>query len=995
MNIKKLFYLAVIATTCMFTACSEDVFNSFAEGDERNVTVNIPYRMLSPKVVSMTRASSSENALNNLQVFIFDETGSLTGYKYVSGTSNLQQDGAKGSIAIKTKTGKARIYAVANVPTSIYSVNSPNGEYNIPTNGGEAWSEADVQAGNKSGFTLNVLMKCSFLRAADQFHITESNFLMSGMMNDGELCNIKGDGTLTPLTSEGATNTAENADLIKLNRIVSKLKFVVKEGTGVTFKPTGYEIHNIPRQSALIKDGSNVNVEPAGFETMKGTFDLSNMTRETVNGDEVRSYMFENIYLPENIQNHNRQAMPTSWLDREKDNGYEYAEKTFTTAPENGTYLLLTGSYSGPFTDEEVTGTAEATAKYFIHLGDFSSGEDWSDFNVERNCSYIYTLTIHGINSISAEVTKETAEQTNGSAEGIVLNLKNGEVYAVDSHYGQLDFTFERNNITTENNGNENEQLSLMYFLARDIQGTTGVCRLSKDANGNYSLETEYNSMWNGTTLTNEYNAADWEPKSANWIKFMDGSDRDYPGESSSELKGLVCVLKELIDNKDNDSFWTDGKKTYTCFIDENFYSDRYWSEFVNTDPRYIYICKELHNSTDKRSIKGAVIYGIQQKSIQTAYNLNEAATVNACGCETDHDDNYGNHSSNVGDKLILYWGSRSTVSNSDSWNGRSNMLQELDNSSSGAFGKNDRSWAQLSKDVGASGKIQRYRWAQYSCMSRNRDINGDGTIQDDEVRWYAPTMQQYFGLFIGENAIIPEAHLFTGKTSDLQTSWSWTKRKAPALHYWSSAKETQFVYWSEEGIATSDMRVGQGGGDSAPWAVRCIRNLPKGKGSANVDTPDKYYSFDAANREILLTSMNAYAVRTSIQTEELPAHNETSVINKPAHKFAVAKKTSSSATSVNVTTDAATVCSQYHEDGDGGAKWRAPNLMELGLIQLALSEKASSATTKEACRTQFSNTNFRYSWIIDTAGKIIMNANSEGDKPTNTVAVRCVRDKE
>lgn len=996
--IKRLLDIAFIAAACACAACSEDVFGGQDCAEGRSVTANIPYRTLSPRVVSVTRATSAENALNNLQVFIFGEDGGLKGYKYVSGTDGLRQDGAAGSVAIKTSTGKCRVYAVANVPTSIYTT-LPYGDCPaIPASESEAWDESEVQAGGKSGFTLESFRKCSFLRSAGEFHITENNFLMSGAMNGGGLCDIAANGTVRPLTSGGGSGAAEGADIIKLNRVVSKLKFIVKEGTGVTFTPTGYEIRNIPRQGALVKnDGGAASVEPAGFETLAGGFDLSDMTKETVGGDEVRAYMFENICLPENIQNHNKQSEPASWPDREKDNGYMNAGKAFTVAPPNGTYLVLKGNYSGPYTDDGAAGTADATATYFIHLGDFSSGGagGWGDFNVERNCSYVYTLTVHGVNSISAEVTKETAEQTNGSAEGLVLNLKGGAVFTVDSHYGQLDMTFDKSSIAAESGSGSSGGRLFMYFTAKDINGTTGVCRLAKDPGGGYSLETENGGTWSGTALGGSYNAGAWEPKNAAWVKFMDGSDQDYPGESSPELKGLVGVLKELIDNKGNDSFWTSGKKTYTCFIDENFYSDRLWSEFVNTDPRYVCICNELHSSADNRSIKGDVIYGIQQKSIQTAYSLSEAATVNAYGCETDHDDNYGNRSSNAGGRLPLYWGSKSTVPSSDPWNGRSNQLQQLDNKSPSAFGSSGREWAQLAKDTGAAGKIQRYRWAQFSCMSRNRDLDGDGIIDDDEVRWYAPTMQQYLGLFIGERAVSPDAHLFRGRPAELLASWSWTRRQAPALHYWSSANETQFVYWSEEGIATSDRRVGQGGGDSAPWAVRCVRNLPKGTGSTNVDAPDKYYSYDPSSREILLTGMNANAVRSSIQADELPPHNETSVSNKPARKFVVARKVSASTTSERATTDAATVCSQYHEEGDGGAKWRAPNLMELGLIQQSLSEKAANAATKEACRTQFSNTSFRYSWIIDTTGKILMNAYTESDKPTGTVVLRCVRDKE
>lgn len=54
------------------------------------------------------------------------------------------------------------------------------------------------------------------------------------------------------------------------------------------------------------------------------------------------------------------------------------------------------------------------------------------------------------------------------------------------------------------------------------------------------------------------------------------------------------------------------------------------------------------------------------------------------------------------------------------------------------------------------------------ACMSRNRDLNGDGKITQDEVKWYVPTIEQYAGLWIGEEVIHTDSKLFNRSTSTI-----------------------------------------------------------------------------------------------------------------------------------------------------------------------------------------------------------------------------------
>lgn len=58
------------------------------------------------------------------------------------------------------------------------------------------------------------------------------------------------------------------------------------------------------------------------------------------------------------------------------------------------------------------------------------------------------------------------------------------------------------------------------------------------------------------------------------------------------------------------------------------------------------------------------------------------------------------------------------------------------------------------------------YEAAKYKCLRMNRDNDGDGTIDENEVQWYLAAINQLTDLWIGEWSFDQRARL-TGKRPD------------------------------------------------------------------------------------------------------------------------------------------------------------------------------------------------------------------------------------
>lgn len=931
-KVMKLAYL-LMGVALLLSSCSEDIFPGGSESNE-DVTISLAYSDVSPRdiVVNSRATEAEERHLDNLYIYIFDGNGNLKGYKGIEGEVNLNQytsNTTKAEITgIKTRSGESYIYAVANISTGLYPVETSSGTVaanKLPIN----LNEETARAGGYD-FTLDQLKALTFKRNNTSIDIT-SAFLMSGAVQDGNLVNI---------TTAGTIASGDNA--IRLSRIVSKVKFTIKAAktTGVTrsFKLDTYDIMNIAVDGSLVGkiDGNS------RYKTTNVNKNIGNTVRPN---DVENDAQFFEVYLPENLQDAVHDV--TTQAAREDDS--QSIPKEFTNAPAKGTYVVLKGKY------EETTSssTKSADVTYYVHLGDCT--KDKNNYDVERNCKYTYNITVAGVDKIIVEAKKESGADQPG-AEGVVLEYgATGKNMTLDSHYEYM----------------------VMRFYQDDIQA------LKKAGKGYfyqvYALGNHTDVINVGATTVGKKNDVD-----TSWIQFAikcrrDGSSStysedktnrgtacSYPGTNANDLYTVDKFLKYLYDNANSTSIWTGGydynKGSYyvdaTCFISENYYKNLTWNQYVNdVDKRAFYVANEVKTSNDGRSVYAQTQYGLTQYNIQTFYDRSKAGSITAYGCETINDEEGKGFSVNGG-------GSTYQSAGSDTWNGRANMVADINTRTD--------TWKSLKNNTSLI----------KACMSRNRDLNGDGKISDDEIRWYAPTISQYIGIWIGEEIMSGESKLFNKATSTLSTS---NDPGCRMLYYSSTYNEN--TYFSEEGLATNH-------NNSAypPKLVRCLRNLKSNDVGYN-KTPDKYYTYESS--VVTLNNVDEKALNTSGEQGELNAHTERSALNKPAKKFKISNEKYYGegytdrwgnwhligiAPTQEHVVDGTFKCYNNYEEGD--KKWRVPNQRELSVMFLVDKDKI----TNTYCRTIFSNTSFRKSWTYNG------NFSMDVSKWNATGSVRCIK---
>lgn len=717
--------------------------------------------------------------------------------------------------------------------------------------------------------------------------------------------------------------------VIKLKRVDSRITFKVgvKENTDITFVPKTWKVVNIPKASNVFSADTDASGEY--FETNEKTFDNSAIEDTKYKGGSFSFYMYEN----------RKEALKTAndYNDRERQvKDGQGLNGDFIYAHPNATYVVLTGDYS----DGDRT---TASVRYTIHLG-YVNGA--SDFNSLRNTIYTYKVTVVGVDNIILEVESSQPnkkfEENQPGAEGSVVVAE--QSVSVDAHYEARNVTFKQGDLS-----NLSVIVSTPYTNGEEkfaINASTGEVT---------------------STMENDYT----------WVKFVKTTASKlalYPGNSAAvsldenniptddDGKHFLTIdqlLRQLHENRSTDEYWNEGQVTYTAFVDEFYYDDKDsdWRTFVNVDDRKMYILCNTQFSKDQQSDLTTANIMISQRSIKTIYNKAASGYETAWGIETVDET-----------KGMPMKGTSTRTSK----NGRYNTFQMLSFSKDNDNGCWNTYLDLTSEDVN---KLSyNYKKAEYACLQRNRDLNGDGKIDADEVRWYLPSTTQYTGLWIGKDALYPEARLFQ-KDPKLITDDS--KKGGDGGAYDNFRSNNHFIssngirFWAEEGAATGNTKFDV---KTSKFNYRCARNL----GNYYTGVPRESESVDdyvipTLNKNKIVTSIDLtrvdpLALRRTIETNISSAPEHTGAdLNRPYKKFEM----------------------ENAVKGKCPAGYRVPNQRELSLIAGYSTGSLGNSYTRSCTYSNLTYKNNVY-YVAYRNGSINI-VSLAGD--INTTVSRCVKD--
>lgn len=448
----------------------------------------------------------------------------------------------------------------------------------------------------------------------------------------------------------------------------------------------------------------------------------------------------------------------------------------------------------------------------------------------------------------------------------------------------------------------------------------------------------------------------------------------------------------------------------FTAFVNENYYLRHpltgaevdTWSVMTNKIPREMIIAMSTQTSADGNSSYSKIHSYISQLAMQTFYN-DRVSSLNAFGIETYNETPlrfvFGTPKS-TDDLLDTNGRENQKILIGYSQSGRINWSSYIDYQNNGwtaSVGTN-RSSHKLSADAYS---VQ----AAYSaCMSRNRDLNGNGRIDEDEIRWFLPSLNEYIRMGIGANGISSAAQLYMGdKTTMTKGNYPSSYITDGSLYYTSSA-DSRRVYWAVEKGSYGAINGSYTSG--TPLPVRCIRNLPaKGTGTdvskINGVTSDATYKYYENNSPKLLVFKDRlipslYRQRVS---GSLNVHNEDDDANSFYDGIFVASdflytnswygkeyRTFTLGDIIGASGLMDNPCYTYREGGY--TNWRVPNLVELSAMNAAGLLKHTGSDV--ACCTQFSNQKVRYGFAFSS---LIYCPGANDNQINSKFIIRCVRD--
>lgn len=1009
------------------TACNDDTFTGNA-GDGRTVTIRqltLETGKEDRKDMALTKAKELLSTVNNVTLFIFDESGKMEDYGDLNENSQITETGttAEGCRIYKLSgggleatTGKKTIYAIAN--------------HDAPF-----WQSCLDELKNLQ-LTEDEFQKKLFTINADLI----SSQALPGFETDYVL--LTGKGTDITVQDDGTA-----AGTIYVKRPVAQINVRIHTHTDkggedrdhtIEFTPSTYTVYNVPQQCMVFNNEGTVPAD--------GTREYYNIRTQNAREAEDDGISYITFYMPENPQPQGNEAIGNDYHKRDKWEDLQNGSKHWTYAPQNSTYMVIEGDYIE--TDQNGMLIYQGKVSYTIHLGDFSANTgSMRDFSVKRNVRYTYNIKVMGVESIIAEAT--TDEEKESGAEGNIIGTESAaQIFELDCHYEQVFVSYNLSDIADSLNcSTDDDDISQSFMLW---------------ASTPFSKSPEILLPYTDDR-TEEEATKDMDCK---WVSFLPQKEANvlspYPGlpenDPDTELvtpyrlcKSLGTVVKKILNHEyiptDNkvEGIWIqqdmngDYYAYFTVFIDEYYYDKNpisgepvAWGDFTRQNDRTMIIASDIQSSTDGNSTYSKARTSFTQKAIQTFYNADADETVNAMGVET-YCENYPFSFFSIRDAYSTSLGTSPS-------NGRKNIIELLslnyntpkwnvyvNTEKNGYYGtdaaKDSRSHKIANNDMLREQPYYDYVKNEeifslhpyYACLSRNRDLNGNGNIDNSEIRWYLAAADQYLRIGIGSDAMSDASKLFMEDKSLIPgQTYPDNFFDDGALYYTSTNYDSQRgknkrLIWAAEIAAFGDYD-----NEKYKMLIRCVRNLPSGQTvgqSPDETVTDNSYYYDPSRRLFSFGDILDPLVFREVQYNgaygqhfEEPNSTLPSTANRLYHGgFVVADKdvsvnayNGSLATMKSIWEGTENPCAKHTDNNDQAHQgaWRVPNLRETLIMSTQPGLFANGnyyymTSTSFSGRGGTSSYEQRPGFAYDAAGKKIT-AQPNGEY---AIRVRCVRD--
>lgn len=717
-----------------------------------------------------------------------------------------------------------------------------------------------------------------------------------------------------------------------------------------SFEPRQWKVVNVPRTGYILPRNEDcVNVAPTTAKEDYSKYAVGFFDTEFVNFEDFPKsgtsgfsfYMMENRQTPKKAlagyQDRSRSKKLASGLNEKCTvtyslDGQEISRdmRMFEYANDFSTYVVVTGYVEMELVDDKAGKVLGGDVQYIIHLGDW--GKDIADFNTERNTSYTYTVTVNSVNNIRVEV-----ETSKGAVSDVVENqpgasgqisIAKEEIALCDCHYVSKTISFHLTNFF--NNSDISKDNCIVDELTWAVKTPFGEGEPRTE--GGVDITSGLDYQWVHFRL-NKQDAAGkyytdkrrkYTPRtmvaSTVWRSAEDNKEDDgTPGLAGFHNDGIMDVAQlctfiknevhKYLDNPASSAFDNLGstdlslpKVSLTVFVDEYYYEKHpitdemkpdLWKTFVNAEDRKLHILCNSEKSKDLESSSTGSVVTIQQRSIQCVYNTDPSYTVLQTAWGVENQDEYDS-------RWDKYWSvtSGENRGNDKRLNGLYNSCKEWELSPAGtsnAFTTGVQWSKYMDYEVeNDTPQLQsNYQYMRYACMTRNRDNNGDGKIDRNEVRWYLASINQLVGLYVGDAILNANTRLYNkspeDRKSDVRSKWQQHVVSSTAFN---SESNNPTMLWAEEGTSTSYF-YHNWAPDIQGTGIRCVRNLGyiDGKDDESYSIDKEFDDYITAEKQsdgsyiFTCTHLNEKALRY-YTSKELILSDELALENRLYKKF-------------------------------------------------------------------------------------------------------------